>query len=72
MQGVSFSEALQSKANQAQQRHPRQDAVETPATVDQTIVQIPGQSVQAPNINSLPLDNMIKALTVAEQIMTVQ
>jgi hypothetical protein len=34
-------------------------------------VQTPGQSVPAPNVGSLPIDNMITAFTVVQQIMTV-
>jgi hypothetical protein len=29
-----------------------------------------GQSVQAPNVNSQPLDNMLRVVTVVQQIMT--
>jgi hypothetical protein len=33
-------------------------------------VQTPGQSVPAPNVGSLPMDNMVRALTVVQQILT--
>jgi hypothetical protein len=29
-----------------------------------------GQSVPAPNVNSLPLDNMLRVVTVVQQIIT--
>jgi hypothetical protein len=38
--------------------------------VDQQRVQTPGQLVPAPNVNSLPIDNIVRALTVVQQIMT--
>jgi hypothetical protein len=31
---------------------------------------VTGQSAQASNVNSLPLDNMLRAMTVVQQIMT--
>jgi hypothetical protein len=32
-------------------------------------VQTPGQSVTAPNVDSVPIDNMVRAFTVIQQIM---
>jgi hypothetical protein len=40
------------------------------ASVDQPRVQTPDQSVPAPNLNCLPQDNIIRAVTVVQQIMT--
>jgi hypothetical protein len=74
--GISFTEALQSKSDQTQQSHPRQDAVTAPATMDQPRVQTSsqwqeaGQSAPAPIVNSLPLDNMVRVVTVVQQFMT--
>jgi hypothetical protein len=76
MPGMSFTEALQSKADQTQQSHPCQDAAAASATMDQPRVQIPpkwqeeGQSVPAPTVNSLPLDNMVRVVTAVQQFMT--
>jgi hypothetical protein len=66
-QDVSFAEALQSKVDQNQQR---QFAAAAPAAMDQKRVQTPGQSVLAPNMVSVPKDNMVMAFTVVQQIMT--
>jgi hypothetical protein len=42
-----------------------------PATLPQWEQQTRDQSVRAPNVNSLPLEKMLKvAVTVAQQIMT--
>jgi hypothetical protein len=38
--------------------------------VDLTRAQTLRQSISAPTANSLPLDNMIRAVTVLQQIMT--
>jgi hypothetical protein len=67
---VSFAEALQSKADQNQQSHPYSYAAAVPATVNQQRVQTLGQSVSAPNVDSFPVNNMIRALTVVQQILT--
>jgi hypothetical protein len=73
---MSFTEVLQSKAGQTQQSHPRQAAEAGPATVDHPTVQTPpkwqeaGQSAPAQIVNSLPLDNMARAVTVVQQFMT--
>jgi hypothetical protein len=67
---VSFAEALQSKVDQNQQSHQqRHIAVAAPAAMDQKRVQTPGQSVPTPNVNSVPIDNMVRAFTVVQQIM---
>jgi hypothetical protein len=74
--GVSFLEAILSKADQTQQNNPHQAAAAAPATVDQPRVQTQpkwqeaGQSVPAPIVNSLPLDNMVRVVTVVQQFMT--
>jgi hypothetical protein len=40
------------------------------APLPQLNQQTTGQSVPAPNVNSLPLDNMLRVVTVVQQIMT--
>jgi hypothetical protein len=65
-QDESFTEALQSKADQNQQSHPRQFGAAAPTTMDQKRVQTPGESVLASNVASLPLDNMVRAFTVVQ------
>jgi hypothetical protein len=40
------------------------------ASLQQEEQQVSGQSVRGPNVNSLPLDNMIRVATVVQQIMT--
>jgi hypothetical protein len=73
---VSFEEALQSKADQTQQSHPRQTAAAASVTVDQPRVQTSsqwqeaGQSAPAQIVNSLPLDNMVRVVSVVQQFMT--
>jgi hypothetical protein len=73
---MSFAEALQSKADQTQQSHPRQAAAAATVTVDQPRVQTSsqwqeaGQSAQAPIANSLSLDNMVRVVPVVQQFMT--
>jgi hypothetical protein len=37
--------------------------------MDQKGVHTPGQTVPAPNMDSVPIDNMVKAVTVVQQIM---
>jgi hypothetical protein len=74
--GVSFTEAIQSKADQTQQSHPWQAAAAAPATVDQPRVQTSSkwqkadQSAPAQIVNSSPLDNMVRVVTVVQQFMT--
>jgi hypothetical protein len=41
-----------------------------PAPVHQHEQQATGQSIGAPNANSLPLDNMLRVVTVVQQFMT--
>jgi hypothetical protein len=73
---MSFMEALQINVGQTQQSHPRQAAEEGPVTVDQLRVQTPpkwqeaGQSAPAQIVNSSPLQNMVRAVTVVQQLMT--
>jgi hypothetical protein len=75
--GVSFAEALQSKGDQTQQSHPRQAAAAATVTVDQPRVQTSlqwqeaGQSAPAHIVNSLPLNSMVRVVTVVQQFMTV-
>jgi hypothetical protein len=49
----------------------RETAAAAPATMYQKRVQTPGQSVPAPNVDSVPIDNMVRAFTIV-QIMAVQ
>jgi hypothetical protein len=72
----SFSAALRGSATQ---QHPQAQQVPgetTPHSGAKLGTQIPGdqqktgQSVRAPTIGSQPLDNMIRVVTVAQQIMT--
>jgi hypothetical protein len=73
---MSFAEAVQSKGDQTQQSHPRQAAAAATVTVDQPRVQTSsqwqeaGQSAPAHIVNSLPLDNMVRVVTVVQQFMT--
>jgi hypothetical protein len=65
--GVSFAEALQSKADQTQQSHPRQDAAAAPATVDQPRVQTSPKWQKADQ--SAPAQ-LVRVVTVVQQFMT--
>jgi hypothetical protein len=73
---MSFPAALKSKAGESQQRHPSQPAAEASATVDQPRVhtqrrrQETGQSDQASNESSDSQEEMFRAYTVAQQIMS--
>jgi hypothetical protein len=73
---MSFAEALQSKVDHTQQSHPSQAAAAATVTVDQPRVQTSpkwqkaGLSAPAQIINSLPLDNMVRVVTVVQQFMT--
>jgi hypothetical protein len=75
--GVSFAAALRGSTAQQQQQPqtrkvpvadpPAQVKLSTPASGQQ---QIAGQSVRARTVNSRPLDNMLRVVTVVQQIMT--
>jgi hypothetical protein len=75
--GVSFAAALRGSEDQ-QQQQPQASQVPVappPTTVKQNIPapalqQTTGQSVQAPLVDSQPLDNMLRVVTVVQQIMT--
>jgi hypothetical protein len=73
---MSFAETLQRKADQTQQSHPSQAALAATVTGDQPRVQTSskwqqaGQSAPAHIVNSLPLDNIVRVVTVVQQIMT--
>jgi hypothetical protein len=75
-QGVSFAAALRGSAEQAQQPQANQVPVYSlPAAGIKYILatalqQETGQSAQTPNVNSQPFDNMLRVVTVAQQIMT--
>jgi hypothetical protein len=71
--GVSFATALRGKKEDQQQTPARQVAVADPGAVEPTPQQrqqSTGQSVRAQNVNSEPLDNMLRVVTVVQQIMT--
>jgi hypothetical protein len=74
--GLSFAAALQNNAEQQQQLQPRRvpvagpPAVETPNAPASVRQQNAGQSVPTPDVNSLPLDNMFRVVSVVQQIMT--
>jgi hypothetical protein len=76
MKGLSFAAALQNKAKQQHQPHPHWVPVADPATVEKPSVPAPvwqqnaGQSVLAPDIKSLPMDNIFRVVPVIQQIMT--
>jgi hypothetical protein len=73
---MSFAEALQSKADQTQQSHLSQAAAAATVTVIQPRVQTSskwqqaGQSAPAHILNSSPLDNMVRVVTVVQQFIT--
>jgi hypothetical protein len=74
--GVSFAAALRGSTAQQQQPQARQVPVADPST--EVKVSTPasgqqqnvGQSVRAPTVSSQPLDNMLRVVTVVQQIMT--
>jgi hypothetical protein len=71
--GVSFAAALRGRKEDQQQPPAGQVAVAAPGAVKPTPQQrqLPtGQSVRAQNVNSEPLDNMLRVVTVVQQIMT--
>jgi hypothetical protein len=73
--GVSFAAALRGGASQDQRRLERQLPVAVPPAARKSSVTAPvqgegtGQSVQAPNVSSHPYENMLKVVTVVQQIM---
>jgi hypothetical protein len=75
--GVSFAAALRGRREDQQQPAARQVMAAPSAPEPSTSAPPPlpkqqatGQSVPAPNVNSMPLDNMLRAITVVQQIMT--
>jgi hypothetical protein len=75
--GVSFAAALRGSGDQQQQQiQTSQVPVPPPPTTAKQDIQAPalqqttGQSVQTPLVNSQPLDNMLRVVTVVQQIMT--
>jgi hypothetical protein len=74
--GVSFLGALRRSAEQQPQLKANHVPVASPPTTRKQNILAPalqqetGQSVQVPSVNSQPLDNMLKAVTVIQQIMT--
>jgi hypothetical protein len=73
--GVSFAAALRGKAEEQQQPAAQQRVVAAPSALEPRISapspqQPAGQSVRARNVNSEPLDNMLRVVTVVKQIMT--
>jgi hypothetical protein len=73
--GVSFAAALRNSDDQKQPQ-PQRASVAGPTPVGKRSVPAParqkdaGQSVPATNVNSPPLDNMLRAVIVVQQIMT--
>jgi hypothetical protein len=73
---MSFAWTLQNKAKKQQQPHIDRVPVAGPAAIEKTNAPPPerqhntGLSAQVSNVNSLPLDNMLRAITVVQQIMT--
>jgi hypothetical protein len=74
--GLSFAAALRNSDEQQQQHHQQRASVAGPIPVGKRSVPDParqkdaGQSVTATNVNSQPLDNMLRVVTVVQQIMT--
>jgi hypothetical protein len=74
--GVSFAVALRGSTAQQQQPQARQVPVADPSTEVKFSTpasgqqQNAGQSVRAQTVNSQPLDNMLRVVTVVQQIMT--
>jgi hypothetical protein len=76
--GVSFAAELRGRIEDHQQPPARQEAVAAPVAVEprvsaplsQQSQQPTGQSVRAQNVNSEPLYNMLRVVTVVQQIMT--
>jgi hypothetical protein len=77
--GLSFATALRGKTEKQLQPQTHQAVVTGPATIEPRVPaalpqheqQTTGQSVRAPNVNSLPLDKMSKiVVTLVQQIMT--
>jgi hypothetical protein len=74
--GVSFAAALRGSGDQQQQPQASQVPVSPPPTPAKQNIRAPalqqttGQSVPAPLVNSQPIDNMLRVVTVVQQIMT--
>jgi hypothetical protein len=77
--GVSFAATRRGRAEEKQQPQTRQVAMagtattesRVPAALPQQEHQTTGQSVRVPNVNSLPLDKMLKiVIAIVQQIMT--
>jgi hypothetical protein len=73
---LSFAAALRNSDEQQQQTHPQRASLAGPTPVGKRSVPAPvrrkdaGQSVPATNVNSSPLDNMLRLVTVVQQITT--
>jgi hypothetical protein len=73
--GVSFVAAVRGNAEQQQQPQANKVPATSPPTTGIKYVPAPalkqetGQSVQAPNTYNQPLDNMLRLVTVVQQIM---
>jgi hypothetical protein len=74
--GLSFAAALRNNDEQQQQPHPLRASVAGSASVGKRSVPAPvrqkdaGQSVAATDVNSPPFDNMLRVVTIVQQIMT--
>jgi hypothetical protein len=73
--GVSFAEALRGSADKQRHQACHVPTAGPPTTEKQSVSspaseQKSDQSVRAPIVNSQPLDNMLRVVTVVQQIMT--
>jgi ABC-type phosphate transport system substrate-binding protein len=76
--GMSFTAALEGKTVEQQQPQTHQVAVAGPTTVEPRVPvalsqykqQTTGQSIRVTNVNSLPLDKMLRVAVMVVQIMT--
>jgi hypothetical protein len=70
--GVSFAAALRGSKEQSQRPPAPQvpAAVEKPSALASVRQQESGESVPASSVNSLPLNNMFRVITVVQQIMS--
>jgi hypothetical protein len=74
--GMSFAAALRGSTEQQQRPQARKVPLAGPAAAEKPSVPVrvqhqeTGQSVRAPNANSQPLDNMLRAVTVVQHFMT--
>jgi hypothetical protein len=79
--GFAFVAALRGSTEQQQRPQTHQVAVVGPGSMESRVLvppvflhqheqQVTGQSVGVPNVKNMPLDNMLRIVTVVQQIMT--